>query len=97
MEKEETKNHKICKMYKKDKETQSNITNTRTGNSQPKKERTQKNNPKDGTYGKCFQKEEIFPKGNFCFKKRILSNGEITQEMTNQDTKGDFQSINRTK
>ena len=37
----------------------------------------------------------IFPKRNFGFKKRILTNGEISQEMTNQDTKGDFQKASK--
>ena len=32
-------------------------------------------------------KEEIFPKEKFLLHKRILTNGEISQEMTNQDTK----------
>ena len=40
-------------------------------------------------------KKSFLPKRNFCFKKRILTNGEISQEMTNQDTKGDFQKASK--
>ena len=37
----------------------------------------------------------IFPKEKLLFQKRIFTNGEISQEMTNQDTTGDFQSIKK--
>ena len=33
-------------------------------------------------------KKILFQKRNFGIKKRILTNGEVSQEMTNQDTKG---------
>ena len=46
--------------------------------------------------GKRRGKEVIFPK-KFLFPKRILTNGDISQEMTNQDTEGDFQNIKKTK
>ena len=42
-------------------------------------------------------KKRFFSKRNFCFKKRIFTNGEISQEMTNQDTKGNFQKASKTK
>ena len=77
----------------KDRKTQSKI-NKHTNRKQPsKKERTQKKNRWVVHTENNFKKENkevkmrFSPKRNFCFEKRILTNGKISQEMTNQDTK----------
>ena len=78
-------------MYKKDSDTQSKITNTQTGNSHPKRRKHRKTNRRMAHTENNFKKENkevkkrFFPKEKFLLQKRILTNGEISQEMTNQD------------
>ena len=56
LEKEETKNNKICKMYKKEREIQSKITITRTGNSHPKRREHKKKQTEGWYIRKIFAK-----------------------------------------
>ena len=81
-------------MYKKDSDTQSKITNTQTGNNHPKRRKHRKTNRRvvrtenNFKKGNKEAKTRFFPKRNFCFRNRSLTNGEISQEIANQDTKG---------
>ena len=94
--KEETKKNKICNMFKKIGKHKVKQQTHEQNTSMHKGENTEKQS--EGWYiRKNISKKEnnkvkkrFFPKRNFRFKKRILANGEISQEMTHQDTKGYF-------